>query len=184
MATWTLEPNHSVAAFSGRHMMVTTVRGTLGTVNGTIEFDPANPSAARVEASIDTAGLNSGVADRDNHLRSPDFLDVANYPTVDFKSTRVEVTGENTAKVHGDLTIRGVTKPIVIDAEFLGQGVSPFGDTRAGFAGTTKINREDWGLTWNMALEAGGMLVSKDIKIELDVQAVLVTETAPATANA
>jgi polyisoprenoid-binding protein YceI len=181
MATWKLDPAHTVAAFSGRHMMVTTVRGTLGAVTGTIEFDPANPAAAKVEATIDTAGLNSGVADRDNHLRSADFLDVANHPTITFKSTRVELTDGNTAKVYGDLTIRGVTRPVVINAEYLGQTPSPFGDTRAGFSGTTKINREDWGLTWNMAIEAGGVLVSKEIKIELEAEAILVPETAPAS---
>jgi polyisoprenoid-binding protein YceI len=186
MATWKLDSAHTVAAFSGRHMMITTVRGTLGQVTGTIEFDEAHPENSRVEAVIDTAGLSTGVADRDNHLRSADFLDVTNYPTITFKSTRVEVTGENTAKVHGDLTIRGVTRPVVIDAEYLGRVASPFGDTRVGFTGSTKINREDFGLTWNVALEAGGVLVSKDIKIELEVEAILVpeNEATPASANA
>lgn len=184
MATWNLDSAHTFASFSARHMMVTTVRGKLGTITGQIEFDPANPTAAKVEATIDTAGVSSGVADRDNHLRSADFLDVENYPTITFKSTRVEVTGENTGKLHGDLTIRGVTRPVVIDIEYLGQTPSPFGDTRAGFVGTTRINREDWGLTWNMAIEAGGVLVSKEVKIELDVQAILVPETAPAAATA
>ena len=182
MATWNLDSAHTVAAFSARHMMITTVRGTLGTVTGTIEFDEANPANSRLEAVIDATGLTSGLADRDNHLRSADFLDVENYPTITFKSTRVEVTGDVTAKVHGDLTIRGVTRPVVIDAEYIGRTVSPFGDTRVGFTGTTKINREDFGLTWNVAMEAGGVLVSKDIKIELDAEAILVTETEAANA--
>lgn len=184
MATWKLDSAHTSAAFSARHMMVTTVRGTLGTITGELEFDPANPAAAKVEATIDAKGLNSGVPDRDNHLRSADFLDVENYPTITFKSTRVEVTGENTGKVHGDLTIRGVTRPVVLDVEYHGQSPSPFGDTRAGFTATTKINREDWGLTWNVALETGGVLVGKEVKIDLDVEAVLVTETAPEQATA
>lgn len=184
MAIWKLDGAHTVAAFSARHMMITTVRGTLGTVSGTIEFDEAHPENARVEAVIDATGLSTAVADRDNHLRSADFLDVANYPTVTFKSARVEVTGDNTAKVYGDLTIRGVTRPVVVDAEYIGRTVSPFGDTRVGFTGTTRINREDFGLTWNMAIEAGGVLVGRDIKIELDAEAILVpeTESAPATA--
>lgn len=184
MAIWKFDQAHTFASFSGRHMMVTTVRGKLGTVSGQIEFDPANPAASTVEATIDAAGLNSGVADRDNHLRSADFLDVANFPTIVFKSTRVEPTSENTAKVYGDLTIRGVTRPVVFDAEYLGQTPSPFGDTRAGFTGTTKINREDWGLTWNLAIEAGGVLVGKDIKIELDAEVILVPETVSAAATA
>jgi polyisoprenoid-binding protein YceI len=182
MATWKLDAAHTFATFSARHMMVTTVRGKLGEISGQIEFDPANPAAAKVEATINTAGVNSGVADRDNHLRSADFLDVANHPTITFKSTRVELTGENTGKVHGNLTIRGVTRPVVLDVEYLGQTPSPFGDTRAGFVGTTRINREDWGLTWNVAIEAGGVLVGKEVKIELDVEAILVPETAPAAA--
>ena len=184
MAKWTLDAAHTFATFSARHMMVTTVRGKLGTISGQIEFDLANPAAAKIEATIDTAGLNSGVVDRDIHLRSADFLDVENHPTITFKSTRIEVTGETTGKVHGDLTIRGVTRPVVLDVEYLGQTPSPFGDTRAGFTGTTKINREDWGLTWNMAIEAGGVLVGKEVKIELDVEAILVPETAPAAATA
>jgi polyisoprenoid-binding protein YceI len=184
MATWKLDTAHTVAAFSARHMMVTTVRGTLGTISGTIEFDPANPAASSIEATIDTAGLSSGMADRDNHLRSADFLDVANYPTITFKSTRVEPKDDKTAKVYGDLTIRGITHPVVVDAEYIGQIVSPFGDTRVGFSGTTKINREDWGLTWNVAIEAGGMLVGKDVKIELDAEAILVTEAVPTATTA
>jgi polyisoprenoid-binding protein YceI len=183
MATWKIDPAHTIAAFSARHMMVTTVRGTLGKVSGSLEFNLANPAAAQLDVTIDTAGLNSGVADRDNHLRSADFLDVANYPTITFKSTRVEPTSENSAKVYGNLTIRGVTRPVAIDVEYLGQTPSPFGDTRAGFTGTLKINREDWGLTWNVAIEAGGVLVSKEVKIELDAEVILVSETAPAVAS-
>lgn len=179
MTTWLIDPAHSQVSFSARHMMVTTVRGSFKSLSGTIEFDPANPAAAQVEVTIEAASIDTGVADRDNHLRSPDFLDVASFPTITFKSTRVEPQGSDRARIYGDLTIRGVTREVVIEAELLGQGKDPFtGSTKAGFAGRTTINREDWGLTWNVALEAGGVLVSKEIKIELDVQAVEQTVTA------
>ena len=126
---------------------------------------------------IDTTTVSTGVEDRDNHLRSADFLDVANFPTMTFKSTKIDVTSDDEARITGDLTIRGVTHPVTLAVEYLGALNSPFGDKRAGFAATTKINREDWGLTWNVAVEAGGVLVSKDIKISIDVEAVLQTET-------
>lgn len=180
MATWKLDPGHSMAEFAARHMMITTVRGGFRNVTGTIEFDPANPEASSVEAVINTNELTStGLADRDNHLKSPDFLDVANYPTITFKSTRVKVTGENTADVTGNLTIRGVTRPVTIQAEYIGQAKTPWGEERAGFTGKTKINREDFGLTWNMALETGGWLVGKEVTITLEVEAILVTEQVP-----
>ncbi len=181
MAQWTIDPAHSSAEFSAKHMMITTVRGRLAVVSGAIDFDPANPAAASVEATLDPASISTGLADRDGHLKSPDFLDVANYPTIHFKSTRVEPTGGEKALIHGDLTIRGTTRPVVLEAEFLGAGKNPFDQTeRAGFIATTAINREDWGLTWNVMLEAGGVLVSKEIRISLDVQAVKVTETVTA----
>ncbi|PJF34471.1 MAG: polyisoprenoid-binding protein [Candidatus Thermofonsia Clade 1 bacterium] len=174
MATWQLDTAHSTATFSVRHMMITTVRGSFNIKEGKIEFDPAKPAAASVEAVLDVASVNTGVADRDNHLRSPDFFDAANYPTITFKSTSVKPTGENTAEITGDLTIRGTTRPVVLNAEFLGQGKGIDGKTRAGFTASTKINREDWGLTWNMVLEAGGLLVGKEVSIALDVEAVAV----------
>lgn len=173
MATWQLDTAHSSATFAVRHMMITTVRGSFNIKEGKIVFDPANPAAASVEATLDVASVNTGVADRDNHLRSADFFDAANHPTITFKSTSVKPTGENTAEIAGDLTIRGVTRPVVLKTEFLGQGKGMDGKTRAGFVATTKINREDWGLTWNVMLEAGGVLVSKEVNIELDIQAVL-----------
>ncbi|NWG15288.1 MAG: YceI family protein [Chloroflexi bacterium] len=175
---WKLDPVHTAAEFSARHMMITTVRGGFKNVTGRLVYDPANPAAAYVEAVIDTASMTStGLADRDNHLKSPDFLDVANYPTITFKSTKVEPAADGQqAKITGDLTIRGVTRPVTLDVELLGQVTSPFGDERVGFHGTTRINREDFGLTWNMALEAGGWLVGKDVTINLDVEAILVQE--------
>lgn len=180
MAQWNLDPAHSSADFTVRHMMVTNVRGTCGTVSGTINFDPANPEAASVEATIDVSKINTNNEDRDNHLRSGDFFDVETYPNITFKSTSVNSTGENTAEVTGDLTIRDVTKEVVLDVEFLGAGDSPFGDFRAGFEASTTINREDFGLTWNQALESGGVLVGKDVKISLDAQGVKVAEEATA----
>lgn len=184
MATWNFDPSHTFASFSARHMMVTTVRGRFDTPNtGKLEFDPANPAATQVEATLNAASVNTNFADRDNHLKSADFLDVANYPTITFKSTRVEMTGDDSAKLYGDLTIRGVTRPVVFNVEFLGITNDPWGGKRAGFSAEGKINREDWGLTWNMAIEAGGVLVGRDIKINLDVEGVLVPET-EATAQA
>jgi len=174
MAQYKLDAAHSAAEFSARHMMITTVRGGFKTVNGTLNFDAQNPAASSVEAVIEVNSMSStGVADRDAHLKSPDFLDAAQYPTITFKSTKVEANGGNDkAKITGDLTIRNITKSVVLDAEFLGETKSPFGDVRAGFTATTKINREDFGLTWNMALETGGWLVGKDISITLDVEAI------------
>lgn len=182
MATWKFDPAHTTVSFSARHMMVTTVRGVFAPPTGKLEFDPENPAASYVEAEIDATSLSSGVADRDNHLRSADFLDAANYPTISFKSTKVDLTSDNEGKVTGDLTIRGVTHPVTLKVEYLGAVNSPFGDKRAGFVASTKINREDWGLTWNVAIEAGGVLVGKDIKIELDVEAILVPEIEQAAA--
>jgi polyisoprenoid-binding protein YceI len=176
MAKWNIDTAHASAEFAAKHMMITTVRGGFKSVTGTVDFDPANPSQASVEATIDTTSMSStGVEQRDNHLKSADFLDIENYPTITFKSTKVEPSADGkTAKVTGDLTIHGVTRSEVLDAEFLGQINSPFGDVRAGFAGTTKINREDYGLTYNMALEAGGWLVGKEVSISLEVEAILV----------
>jgi polyisoprenoid-binding protein YceI len=123
---------------------------------------------------------STGLEQRDNHLRSPDFLDIEKYPTITFKSTSVQPQGSDRAKVTGDLTIRDVTRPVVLDVELLGEEKSPFGDSRIGFTATTKVNREDFGLTWNMALESGGWLVGKDISITLDVEAILQQEAVTA----
>jgi polyisoprenoid-binding protein YceI len=177
MASWTFDTTHSKASFAVKHMMVTTVRGSFEQLEGKIEYDPANPSAATVEVQIPAASIDTGVTDRDNHLRSPDFLDVANHPMLTFKSSQVEPTGGETARITGDLTIRGVTREVVIDAEFLGLQTDPFTKAqKAGFSGETKINREDYGLMWNVALEAGGVLVGKEVRIFLDVQAVLAAQ--------
>lgn len=179
MATWNIDTLHSNVDFIVRHMMVTNVRGTFNDVSGTIEFDPENPAATAVDVSISVASVNTGAADRDNHLRSADFFDVENFPAMTFKSTNVEITGDTTATMTGDLTIRDVTRPVTLQVEYLGTGKSPFGDVRAGFEATGKINREDFGLTWNQALETGGVLVGQDVKLQLAVQGVRQAESTP-----
>ena len=171
MSTWNIDPVHSTAEFTVRHMMISKVRGQFAGPTGTITFDAANPAAASVEASVDASTVDTQVADRNNHLKSADFFDVETYPTITFKSTAVESVNDTHAKVSGDLTIKGVTKPVVLDAEFYGVQSNPQSD-HAGFYATTVIDREDFGLTWNMALEAGGVLVSKEVTLELSVQAI------------
>jgi polyisoprenoid-binding protein YceI len=178
MSVWNIDSAHANANFAVRHMMVSTVRGRLGKVEGTLHFDPDNPEDGSVEVTIDAASIDTGISDRDNHLRSPDFLNVEEFPTITFKSTKVDVTDEDEGKVYGDLTIRDVTRPVVLEVEYLGVNTNPFDNSKAvGFEAITKINREDWGLEWNVALETGGWLVGKDIKITIDLEAVLETET-------
>lgn len=177
MGQWKIDSAHANANFAVRHMAVSTVRGRLGTVNGTLNFDPTHPSKASVEVQIDAASIDTGTPDRDNHLRSADFLDVENHPFITFKSTRVAVNGDNEGQVIGDLTIRGITREVTLDVDYLGESTNPFDKSQAvGFGASTKINREDWDLTWNVPLEAGGVLVGKDIKITLDLEAILETE--------
>ncbi len=179
MATWKFDTAHSQADFSARHLMVTIVRGGFRSVTGTLEFDPANPAAASVEATIETNSITStGLDQRDQHLKSPDFLHIENYPNITFKSTKVEAGADGTtAKVTGDLKIKDVTKSVVLNVEYLGMSKNPMmGSDHIGFTATTKINREDFGLTWNMPLEAGGWLVGKEITITLDIAADSVKE--------
>jgi polyisoprenoid-binding protein YceI len=181
--TWNLDATHSTVGFSVKHMMFTTVRGTFSQVEGTIAFDPASPGSASVQVSIPTASIDTGVADRDGHLRSADFFDVESHPAMTFQSTRVEgkpAQGGDAFRVVGDLTLRGVTREVVLDARFEGTGTDPWGNTRSGFSATTAIDRRDFGLTWNQALEAGGVLVGTEVKIELHVQAVAAAEAAVA----
>ncbi len=176
MTQWQIDPTHSRVEFAVKHMMVSTVRGNFDDFSATLEFDPANPAASAVSATVQLASINTGTADRDNHLRSADFFDVENFPAMTFTSTGVKLDGERVAQVTGDLTIRGVTKSVTLEVEFLGEGVTPFGNKMAAFEATGKINREEFGLTWNVALEAGGVLVAKDVKISLEVQFVPVAQ--------
>lgn len=167
--TWEIDPTHSHVTFSVKHMMFSTVRGNFKVFSGTLNIDEQNPANSWVEAQADAASVDTSDGNRDNHLRSADFLDVEKYPTISFKSTSVEKNGDG-YKVTGDLTIHGVTKSVVFDAEYLGQGKNPWGVTVAGLNATTKINRRDFGLTWSAALEAGGVLVGDDVKIEIDLE--------------
>jgi len=178
MAQWTFDLAHSSVDFVVRHMMVTNVRGSFGQFDGTLNFDPQHPEKTSVDVKIDASTINTGVADRDNHLKSPDFFDAAHHPYLTFSSTGVKAVDDNNAKLTGDLTIHGVTKSVTLDVEFLGQTASPYGDVRAGFEATAKINREDFGLTWNQALETGGVLVGKDVKIQLALEVIQVAEPA------
>lgn len=173
MAKWKFEPGHSAAEFSVRHMMVTWVRGHFKNVHGTLDFDPEHPEDARVEVEIDAAALWSGEPERDAHLRSADFLDVARHPKITFKSTRVEPTARNEYKVTGDLTLRGVTRPVTLETRFLGQGRSPFNDTRVGFTARTVINRHDFGVSWNAPMQDAGMVVGDDVLLTIDAEALL-----------
>jgi len=180
--TWTLDPAHSSVTFSAKHMMVTTVRGSMQIRDVDLAFEPDNLPASRVRVSLDTASIDTGQEARDQHLRSADFLETEAHPTIGFASTRIERSGDD-YRIHGDLTIRGVTRPVVLDAEFAGIVPNMQGGRRAAFSASTKIDREDFGLTWNVALEQGGWLVSKQIKIEIELAAVSVANAARAEAD-
>lgn len=171
-----IDNKHSEIQFSVRHMMVSKVRGVFEKWGGVVALDLANPANTTVDITIDAASINTKDEQRDGHLRSPDFLNVAQYPAITFKSTKVELGGDNTAKLHGDLTIAGVSKPVVLAVEYQGNAKSPWGTVSHGFSASTKINREDWGLTWNAALETGGWLVGKDIQIDIEMELVEVAE--------
>jgi polyisoprenoid-binding protein YceI len=172
MATWKIDPAHSEVNFSVRHMMISNVRGQFEQFTGTVNFNEENPALSSVDVQIDTASISTKESMRDNHLKSPDFLDVEKYPTMTFKSKYVRPTGKNSGEIVGDLTIRGVTHEVVLDVEYSGQAKSPWGTTSAGFTANAKINRKDFGLTWNQALETGGVLVGDDIKITIELEVV------------
>ncbi|WP_426183669.1 YceI family protein [Microbacterium sp. TWP3-1-2b2] len=169
--TWVLDPAHSEVTFSVRHMMISKVRGTFGMKSATL-IAPENPLDAKVEASVDVTSLDTNDDGRDGHLRSADFFDAENYPTMEFVSTGARVESGDFF-IDGDLTIRGITKPVSFAFDFGGFGTDPYGNYKAGASATTTVNREDFGLTWNAALETGGVLVGKDITINLDLQGAL-----------
>ena len=173
--TWQIDPAHSAVEFAVKHMMFTTVRGRFKDVKGTIEVDEQTPNRSVVNVEIAAASIDTGVADRDAHLRSADFLDAEKHPLITFRSKRVEgaMKKEGDAfKVVGDLTIRSKVIEVTLAATYLGSGKDPWGNTKAGAEATAKIDRRDWGLTWNQALETGGILVANDIRIEIQVQGV------------
>ncbi len=173
--TWTIDPAHTAIEFAVKHMMFTTVRGRFKDVKGTIEVDEQNPDRSVVNVEIAAASIDTGAADRDAHLRSADFLDVENHPTLTFRSKRVEGAMKKEGdkfRVIGDLTIRGTTMEVTLEATYEGTGKDPWGGTRAGAEATTTIDRREWGLKWNQALETGGILVANEVRIEIEVQAV------------
>lgn len=170
MSTYNIDPSHSSASFSIKHMMIAKVHGAFEKMSGKLEYDAKNPLQSKIEVSIDAASVNTREAQRDQHLRSADFFDVEKYPAITFKSTRVE--GEpGDLKVIGDLTIHGVTLPVTLNVEGpTDEMKDPWGNLKIGASATTKIKRKDFGLTWNAALEAGGFLVGDDVTVQLDVQ--------------
>ena len=169
--TWNLDVAHTRVGFSAKHAMVTTVRGAFADFEGSLVLDGDDPSRSRADVTIQAASFNSGNEQRDGHVRSADFLDVENHPTLTFHSTDVRADGEDFVLV-GDLTIRGTTRPVEIAVELEGVEKDPFGNQRIGFSGETTISRKDFGLTWNVPLDSGGWLVSDKVKITLDVSAV------------
>ncbi len=181
MAKWTFEPGHTSAQFAARHMMVSWVRGAFKDVHGKLEFDPADPASSSVEVEIDVRRLWSGESDRDAHLLQSDFLDADNHPKIIFKGNEISVGGENDFKVTGDITIRGVTKTATLDVRYLGQWPTPFWadgvdkgpKMRAGFTAETNISRQDFGVSWNAQMEKGGLVVSDEVSITIDVEAIL-----------
>jgi polyisoprenoid-binding protein YceI len=191
MATWVFEPGHTAAEFRARHMMVSWVRGHFKDVHGSLEFDPDKPGRLGVEVTIQASKLWTGEPQRDDHLRSGDFLDAGKHPTITFRTTGSQCVGTDDYKVSGDLTIRGVSRPVVLDMHYLGKWSTPFwtdaGDagpvTRLGFVGETRINRQDFGVRWNGPLENGGVVVSDEVIIKVDVEALLETELKRALAK-
>jgi polyisoprenoid-binding protein YceI len=171
MTKWIIDPDHSVASFFVRHMMVANVRGQFNRLSGTIYFDSDDMASSSVEVAIDASGIYTGIQKRDDHLRSPDFLDVERYPQITFKSTHIETTRGNGFRVKGDLSIRGIKCPVTLDAEWAGPEKSPYGETSMGFTATTHIDRSNYGMTWNVLLESGGVMVGKEILIALDAEA-------------
>jgi polyisoprenoid-binding protein YceI len=172
MSTWTFDNSHSMVGFAAKHMMISTVRGRFEQFEGHIDYDEADPARSSVEVRIKTASVDTNWQQRDEHLRSPDFLESAVYPEITFRSTSVEPRGEDKARIHGDLTIKDVTRPVTLDAELVGSARGFSGERQLAFEASTRIDREAWGLTWNVALEAGGVLVGKQITITLDIRAV------------
>jgi polyisoprenoid-binding protein YceI len=170
--TYVIDPAHSRIGFVARHAMVTKVRGSFNEFEGSGYFDAENPANSRAQLTITAASIDTRNADRDAHLRSNDFFDMDTHPQVTFVSTTVEKVDAETYQVTGDLTIKGVTKPVTIDFEFTGTAVDSFGNTRLGFDGRATVNRKDWGVNWNAALEAGGVLVSEKVTLEFEVSAI------------
>jgi polyisoprenoid-binding protein YceI len=167
-----IDASHSQVTFTVRHMMISNVRGRFENFSGTVDFNEQDPTRSSVDVQIEAASINTRDEKRDGHLKSPDFLEAERHPYLTFKSKRVQKTGEGSGRIIGDLTIRGVTKEVVLDVDYNGQAKSPWGTLSAGFTASTKINRKDWGLNWNVALETGGLLVGEEVKIDIELEVV------------
>jgi polyisoprenoid-binding protein YceI len=176
--TYVIDASHSRIGFVARHAMVTKVRGSFNEFEGTGHFDAENPSASTLQLTIQAASIDTRNADRDAHLKSNDFFDMEAHPEITFASTAVEQVDAENYRVTGDLTIKGVTKPVTVDFEYTGTAVDPYGNTRVGFEGTTTVNRKDWGVSWNAALDAGGVLVSDKVTLEFEVSAIRTPDAA------
>jgi len=175
--SWQIDSSHSHINFTARHMMISKVRGSFESFNGTVNFNEENPVNSTVDIAVDLSSINTRDAQRDGHLKSPDFFDVESHPTMRFVSTRVEQIDENNGRLIGDLTIKGVTNEVALDVAYAGVAKSPWGTESAGFSATGSLNRKDWGLNWNQALETGGVLVGEKISIEIELELVKVAET-------
>lgn len=182
--SYNLDLAHSHVQFTVRHMMISKVRGTFENFDGTFLMDEQNPANSVINVRIEADSINTREEKRDAHLRSADFFDAEKYPYLTFQSTRVEMLDETSAKLYGDLTIRDVTKPVVLNVEYNGSAKSPWGSTSFGFNASTTINRKDWNLGWNVALETGGMLVGDEIKIDIELELVKVEEQEKVEAGA
>ncbi|HZV82453.1 MAG TPA: YceI family protein [Geobacteraceae bacterium] len=170
-STWNIDPDHSSVGFTVKHLMVSNVKGNFNKHTGIVEINDKDITKSKVEVTIDTASINTNVQKRDDHLRSADFFDVAKYPTMTFVSKKVAKAGKNKLKVTGDLTLHGVTRPVVLDVEPISnESKDPWGNIRRGTTATTKIDRKDFGLTWNKGLETGGVLVGDEITINLEIE--------------
>jgi polyisoprenoid-binding protein YceI len=168
--SWQIDSAHSAVEFAVKHMMIATVRGRFERFSGTVDLDEADPSRSTVEVQIEAESIDTRNEQRDAHLRSPDFFNAAEFPYLTFKSKRVEQLDAAHGRITGDLTIRGVTREVVLEVEYAGQAKSPWGGVSAGFSAHTTINRKDWGLTWNVGLETGGVLVGDEIKIHIELE--------------
>ncbi len=184
-STWDIDPAHSTVEFSVRHMMVTTVKGQFQKVKGTVDLDEKDPSKSTVEVSIETASIDTREAKRDGHLKSPDFFDAAKFPALTFKSTKIEKAGKGKFKITGDLTMHGITKPVVLAVEGPSAPMKdPFGRTVRGVMATGRLDRKDWEMTWNKALDTGGVLVSDEVKLDINAELAERPATPPAPAAA
>ncbi len=170
LSTWKIDPSHTAVEFAVKHMMISTVRGRFADYDATVTIDESKPAGAEVVATISAGSINTGDPNRDAHLKSADFFDAEGYPKLMFVSKRVDGNLEGKFKVIGDLTIRGTTREIALDVEYQGEGRDPYGNEKRAYTATTKVDRRDFGLLWNVALEAGGLLVSNDIRITIEAQ--------------